>query len=90
MIFNDQYGLPAITGRIFGWLMVCDPPAQSGASIADAIGASRASIAQDAIKLLGVDGERARRVRLARDVFLWFADVLAAAAPIPRGGEDRE
>jgi DNA-binding transcriptional ArsR family regulator len=44
MFFHDQYGLPPITGRIFGWLMACDPAEQSGAQIADAIGASRASI----------------------------------------------
>jgi len=33
-----------ITGRILGWLMICDPSEQSGAEIAEAIGASRASI----------------------------------------------
>jgi DNA-binding MarR family transcriptional regulator len=139
MFFSDQYGLPPITGRIFGWLMICDPPAQSGASIAEAIGASRASIttnirlltaaglvrritrprdrtayylidddawervirrrmegmasfreiAQDAIELLGGDGDRARRVRVARAVFQWFVEVLAAAAPVPQAGDDR-
>ncbi len=44
MLFHNDSGLPPITGRIFGWLMVCDPPEQSGAEIAEAIGASRASI----------------------------------------------
>ena len=44
MLFHNDSGLPPITGRIFGWLMVCDPPEQSGAAIAAAIGASRASI----------------------------------------------
>lgn len=42
--FVDHYGLPPITGRILGWLMVCDPPEQSPAEIAEAIGASRASL----------------------------------------------
>ena len=44
MLLHNDSGLPPITGRIFGWLMVCDPPEQSGAEIAEAIGASRASI----------------------------------------------
>jgi DNA-binding MarR family transcriptional regulator len=55
MFFHDQYGLPPITGRIFGWLMACDPPEQSGAQIADAIGASRASITTN-IRLLTAAG----------------------------------
>jgi hypothetical protein len=42
--FVDHYGLPPITGRILGWLMICDPPEQSPAEIAEAIGASRASL----------------------------------------------
>jgi DNA-binding transcriptional regulator GbsR (MarR family) len=40
----QQDGLPRIAGRVLGWLMVCDPPEQSAAEIADAIGASRASL----------------------------------------------
>lgn len=37
-------GLPLITGRIIGWLMVCDPPEQSAQQIGQAIGASKASL----------------------------------------------
>ena len=55
MFFRDQYGLPPITGRIFGWLMVCDPPEQSGGEIAAAIGASRASITTN-MRLLTAGG----------------------------------
>ncbi|MQA87415.1 MAG: transcriptional regulator [Streptosporangiales bacterium] len=40
----DTDGLPLIAGRILGWLTVCDPPEQSAAEIAEAIGASRASL----------------------------------------------
>jgi DNA-binding transcriptional regulator GbsR (MarR family) len=40
----EQYGMPPITGRILGWLMICDPAEQSAAEIAEAIGASRASL----------------------------------------------
>ena len=42
--FHDRYGLPPITGRILGWLMICEPPEQSAADIAHGIGASRASL----------------------------------------------
>jgi DNA-binding transcriptional regulator GbsR (MarR family) len=42
--FAEHYGLPPITGRIVGWLMICEPPEQSAAQIAAAIGASRASL----------------------------------------------
>ncbi|MCP2170222.1 GbsR/MarR family transcriptional regulator [Goodfellowiella coeruleoviolacea] len=41
---NEAWGLAPITGRILGWLMICDPPEQSAGDIADAIGASRASL----------------------------------------------
>lgn len=42
--FAEHYGLPPITGRILGWLLVCDPVEQSAGEIAEAIGASRASL----------------------------------------------
>ena len=42
--FARSNGWPPITGRILGWLMVCDPPEQSAGEIAAAIGASRASL----------------------------------------------
>src|ERR1700676_232914 len=42
--FAQHFGLPPITGRILGWLLICDPPEQSAGEIAEAIGASRASL----------------------------------------------
>jgi DNA-binding transcriptional regulator GbsR (MarR family) len=44
MFCADEYGVPQIAGRILGWLMICDPPEQSASEIAEAIGASRASL----------------------------------------------
>jgi DNA-binding transcriptional regulator GbsR (MarR family) len=44
VFWSEQSGLPAITGRIVGWLMICDSPEQSAGEIAAAIGASRASL----------------------------------------------
>ncbi|WP_228122175.1 GbsR/MarR family transcriptional regulator [Saccharothrix syringae] len=40
----EEWGLPPITGRVLGWLMICDPAEQSAGGIADAIRASRASL----------------------------------------------
>jgi DNA-binding transcriptional regulator GbsR (MarR family) len=56
---SEQYGMPPITGRILGWLMICNPPEQSAAQIAEAIGASRASLTTN-MRLLTV-GEYVRR-----------------------------
>ena len=42
--FVEEYALPPITGRVIGWLLICEPPTQSAGEIADAIGASRASL----------------------------------------------
>ncbi|NUW32009.1 transcriptional regulator [Nonomuraea sp. SMC257] len=41
---SEEWGLAPITGRVLGWLMACDPPEQTAGEIADAIGASRASL----------------------------------------------
>ncbi|WP_163508927.1 GbsR/MarR family transcriptional regulator [Fodinicola acaciae] len=42
--FASMAGWPPITGRVLGWLMVCDPAEQSAADIVEATGASRASL----------------------------------------------
>ena len=42
--FARQYGSPPMVGRVAGWLMVCDPPEQSMAELADALRASRSAI----------------------------------------------
>lgn len=52
---SDQDGIPLIAGRVLGWLMICDPPEQSAARIAEAIGASRASLTTN-LRLLGSVG----------------------------------
>ena len=62
MFYAEQYGLPPITGRILGWLMICDPPEQSAGEIAEAIGASRASITTN-MRLLSATELVQRRTR---------------------------
>lgn len=40
----EQTGLPRMAGRIFGWLLISDPPYQSPAEMAEALMASKGSI----------------------------------------------
>jgi DNA-binding MarR family transcriptional regulator len=75
--FARQNGLPLITGRALGWLMVCDPPEQTATEIAEAIGASKASLST-AVRVLEAagfvrsvtrPGERGVRLRVVDDVW---------------------
>lgn len=40
----EQTGLPRMAGRIFGWLLISDPPYQSSAELAEVLMASKGSI----------------------------------------------
>ncbi|HMQ32834.1 MAG TPA: hypothetical protein PKD53_19040 [Chloroflexaceae bacterium] len=60
--FLARDGFPPIAGRILGWLLICDPPEQSAAAIATAIGASRASLTTN-MQVLLVMGVVSRRSR---------------------------
>lgn len=60
--FAQHFGLPPITGRVLGWLLICDPPEQSAGEIAEAIGASRASLTTS-MRLLTVGNLVRRRHR---------------------------
>jgi DNA-binding transcriptional regulator GbsR (MarR family) len=40
----EQTGLPRMAGRIFGWLLISDPPYQSPAELAEVLQASKGSI----------------------------------------------
>jgi len=67
-----SYGFPAMTGRVLGWLLVCDPPEQTAADLAEALGASAGAISGATNTLvryglaerLRVRGERMDRFRL--------------------------
>jgi len=60
-----QYNIPPVTGRVVGYLAVCDPPAQTIDELAETLLASRSAIT-GAVKLL--EGYRAvRRERAAGD-----------------------
>lgn len=65
-------GLPPVAGRMWAWLLVCDPPEQTAEEVAAAIGASRGSIS-GAGRMLEAGGliERTRRSGGRRE--LWSA-----------------
>ena len=72
--FAEQYGIPPIAGRILGWLMVCDPPAQSATAIAEAIGASRASLTSNMNLLTAARLVRKHRVPGDRTTYFRIDD----------------
>ena len=47
----ERLGLVRMTGRVIGWLLVCDPPEQTFGQIADVLQASKGSIST-ALKFL--------------------------------------
>lgn len=61
----EEWGLPPITGRVLGLLMICDPAEQSAGDIADTIRASRASLTSN-MRLLTTIG-LVRKVRRPGD-----------------------
>jgi DNA-binding transcriptional regulator GbsR (MarR family) len=39
-----SYGMTPMAGRMWGWLLICDPPEQTAADLAEALQASRGTI----------------------------------------------
>ena len=76
-LFIEQLGQPRMIGRILGWLLVCDPPHQSLAQLAEALQASRGSIstmtrqlvAMGVVQRVSLPGERRDYVQLQRGVW---------------------
>ena len=68
--FGRQYGLPPVFGRVFAWLLICDPPEQTAAEIAEALRTSRSAVGSAIVSLENqglvlrtrAAGERADRV----------------------------
>ena len=62
----EEMGLPRMAGRIFGWLLVCEPPHQSAQELASVVGASKGSISSmtrlliqsGIVERLGLPGKR--------------------------------
>lgn len=64
--------MPQTTGRVLAWLLVCDPPEQTAAQLAEELDASKGSISGATtllvrlrlVERLHVRGERADRFRI--------------------------
>jgi len=73
--FARQYGLPPVFGRVGAWLLICDPPEQTAAEIAEALHTSRSAVGsaiaslenQGQIQRTRAAGERADRVSFHPD-----------------------
>src|SRR5438128_11431454 len=50
-LFFEQIGATRTMGRLYGWLMICDPPQQSLSDVASTLSASKASISTVARQL---------------------------------------
>jgi hypothetical protein len=77
-----------MTGRVIGWLMICDPPAQTAGQIAEALRASKGSISTTTRMLLRVGliervvkpGERRDYFRMSDDG--WDQSVMQQLASV--------
>ena len=76
-IVFEQTGLPRMAGRIFGWLLICDPPHQSTDQLTEALLASKGSISTTTrfliqiglIKRLSLPGVRHDYFRIRSDAW---------------------
>ena len=50
-LFMEMLGGPRTMGRVYGWLLICDPPQQSLTALAQALSVSKASISTVARQL---------------------------------------
>ena len=81
-------GHQRIAGRLFGWLLICDPPHQSAADIQEATGASKASVSTNLrllqagglVERIGVPGER--RAYYQMNLEAWTRDLKGRLAEI--------
>lgn len=78
-VFFEPEGLPKTVGRVIGWLLICDPPEQSPAQLAEALGVSRSSISS-ATRMLTPSGlvERVGRRGHREDYYRIRPDAWAA------------
>ena len=60
--FLGGYGMTPMAGRMWGWLLICEPPEQTAAEIADALQASRGAISGTA-RILATAGMIKRSTR---------------------------
>ena len=83
----EQLGVPRMTGRLLGWLLICDPPRQSSAALGSALGASKGAISTATrlletyglVKRIAVPGSRGDFFEITPDAFSRAHDQLGKA-----------
>jgi DNA-binding transcriptional regulator GbsR (MarR family) len=99
MQMEFQAGTPRMVGRVWGWLLVCDPPEQSAADLVESLQASKGSIStatrtlltMGLIERIRLRGERFDRFRVrpeAMDEAIWREDQFTAPHRVIRMGLD--
>lgn len=76
-LFLENQGLPRPSGRILGWLLVCEPPQQSMPELVDALGVSKSSVSTATrmlmqaglVERISLPGERRDYYRMTDDAF---------------------
>ena len=71
-ILFEEMGLPRMAGRIFGWLLMCEPPHQSAEELASVVEASKGSISSmtrlliqsGLVERMGLPGKRGTYYRI--------------------------
>ena len=97
MQFELEAGAPRMVGRVFGLLLVCEPPEQSAAELAERLQASKSSISTATRVLLRmgvIERVRSRGERFDRfialpeawDEYLWREDQFSAPRRVLRLG----
>ena len=97
VLLELEAGAPRMVGRVLGWLLVCEPPEQSAAELAERLQASRGSISTATRLLLRmgmVDRVRARGERFDRfsarpnawDEIIWRREQFTAPRRVLRMG----
>jgi hypothetical protein len=96
-LMQSQRGMPLVAGRIFAFLLVCEPAEQTAAQISEAIGASLGTISGMARLLLGSRlierlrrrGERSAVYRISPDAMRTMTKATVDAVWIFREMTDR-
>lgn len=70
----EQSGLNRTTGRILGWLLVCEPAHQSSRELADVLQVSRASISTGTRLLLRLKMVRKVPVQASRETYFALSE----------------
>jgi DNA-binding MarR family transcriptional regulator len=95
-IFFESSGLPRMSGRVLGWLLICEPPIQSSQQLVEALEASKGSISTSTRQLMqlglieraAVPGERGMHFTITPDSWLRLLENRMASLTEFRGIAD--